>query len=96
MERIGIAASKISQGNLFFYNCYVLVISFLMAVLLFLLAGSAIFSGLWVIRLLVGPFVPTMSQREWNLVFCYSLSALTVLVACVFLIAILKNVKLKK
>lgn len=96
MERIGIAASKIAKGNLILYNFYVLVISFLFSVLLFLLAGSAIFFGLWMIRLIVGPLVPSMSPGAWNLVFCYSLVALTILVAFVDLAAVLKNIKIKK
>ncbi len=96
MERIGIAASKIAQGNLLLYNLYVVLISFLISVLLFFLAGSAIFLGLWVIRLAVGPFVPSMSQGLWNLIFCYSLVALTVLVALVSLAAVSKNIRFKK
>lgn len=96
MERIGIAASKIAQGNLLLYNLYVLLITFLVAVLLFFLAGSAIFSGLWIIRLVIGPFIPSMSQGLWNLIFCYSLIALTVLVALVSLAAVSKNIRFKK
>lgn len=96
MERIGIAASKIAQGNLFLYNCYVFVISFLLSLLLFLVAGSAIFLGLWLTRLAVGPFIPSMSHGVWNLIFCYSLVALTVLVAFVSFFAVMKNIKFKK
>ncbi len=96
MERIGMIASKISSGNLFLYNCYVIVISFLLSFLVFLLAGCAIFLGLWVLRLSIGPFIPSMSSGVWNLVFCYSLSALTVLVGMINLVAVLKNIKLRK
>ncbi len=73
MERVGIIASKIAQGNLVLYNCYVLLIAFFLSFLLFLLAGCAIFLGLWLLRLIVGPFIVSMSTGAWNLVFCYSL-----------------------
>ncbi len=96
MERVGIIASKIAKENLLLYNCYVLLIAFLFSFLLFLLAGCAIFFGLWLLRLTVGPFIPSMSSGSWNLVFCYSLSALTVLVAVVNLVVVMKNIKLKK
>jgi len=96
MERIGIAASKVAQGNLLLYNLYVLLITFLIAILLFFLAGSATFLGLLIIRLAIGPFVPSISQGMWNLIFCYSLVALTVLVALISLVAISKNIRFKK
>lgn len=96
MERIGIASSKIAKGNLFLYNACVFFLAFLTALLLFLLAGSAIFLGLWIIRLVFGPLIPAMGQGEWNLIFCYSLTVLTALVAMVALAAVLKNVRFKK
>ncbi len=96
MDRIAIAASKISQGNLLLYNVCVLLLSFLISVLLFLLAGTTIFFGLWIIRLLVGPFVPSMSQAIWNEVFSYSLIALTFLIGCINIFAVIKNIKIKK
>lgn len=96
MERIGIAASKIAKGNLFLYNVYVIVLSFLLSLLLFLLAGSAIFLGLWVIRLVIGPFIPSMSQKLWNVIFSFSLISLTFVVTAVSLVAVSKNIKFKK
>ena len=38
MERIGIAASKIAQGNLFLYNICVIVISFLFSLFIFFIS----------------------------------------------------------
>ncbi|MCB9756821.1 MAG: hypothetical protein H6753_00175 [Candidatus Omnitrophica bacterium] len=96
MERIGIAASKIAKGNLLLYNSYVVLIAFLLSVLLFLLAGSSVFLGLWALRLLVGPFMPAMSPGVWNLVFCYALLVLTVLVGMVNCVAIIRNIRFKK
>ncbi|MCB9772444.1 MAG: hypothetical protein H6754_07840 [Candidatus Omnitrophica bacterium] len=96
MERIGIAASKIAKGNLFLYNVYVIVLSFLLSLLLFLLAGSAIFLGLWVIRLVIGPLIPSMSQKLWNVIFSFSLISLTFVVTSVSLVAVSKNIKFKK
>ena len=96
MERIGIAASKIAQKSLLLYNFYVVLISFLVSLLLFLLAGTAVFCGLWVIRLALGPFLPSISQHYWNLIFCWSLISLTSLVTLVNLFAISKNIKFKR
>ena len=96
MERIGIAASKIAQGNLLLYNLYVLLITFLISILLFFLAGSVTFLGLWIIRLVLRPFVPWISPGLWNLIFCYSLVALTILVALISIAAISKNIRFKK
>lgn len=96
MERIGIAASKIAKGDLVVYNVYVVAITFLVSLLLFLLSGGAIFVGLLIIRLAFGPFLPTMDQRAWDMIFGVSLVSLTVLVLVVSLFAVSKNVKFKK
>ena len=96
MERIGIAASKIAKEGLLLYNFYVLLISMAVSLLLFLLSGTVIFAGLWMIRLFLGPLLPTMSQHYWNLIFCWALIALTFLVTLVNLIAVSKNIKLRK
>ena len=95
MERIGIAASKIAKGNLLLYNFYVILISLLVSLLLFLLAGTVIFVGLWAIRLAIGPFLPSMSQHLWNLIFSFSLILLTFLVTIVSLFAVSKNIKFR-
>ena len=96
MERIGIAASKIAKGNLFLYNFYVITISLLVSLLLFLLAGIVVFLGLFIIRLALGPFLPSMGQHLWDVIFSLSLIALTLLVAIISLFAISKNIKFKK
>ncbi len=96
MERIGIAASKIAKGNLFLYNFYVIAISLLVSILLFLLAGVAVFSGLFIIHFILSPFLPSMGQHVWDMIFSLSLIALTLLVAMMTLFAISKNIKFKK
>lgn len=96
MERVGIMASKIARGNLTLYNFYVLLGSFFLSLLLFLLSGLVIFLGLWILRLCIGPFIASMSAGQWNSIFCYSLVVLTVLIAGIFLSAVIKNIKLRK
>ena len=76
MERIGIAASKIAKGSLLLYNFYVITISLLISLLLFLLAGIVVFLGLFIIRSLLGQFLPSMSQHLWDVIFSLSLIAL--------------------
>jgi len=96
MERIGIAASKIAKGNLFLYNFYVIIISVLVALLLFLLAGITVFLGLLVIRLALGPFLVSMGRHLWDVIFSLSLIFLAVVVTLFSLFAVLKNLKFKK
>ncbi|MCX5680691.1 MAG: hypothetical protein NT079_00075 [Candidatus Omnitrophica bacterium] len=46
MQRIGIAASHIAKGNLLLYNFFVVLISFLFSLLIFVISGMAIVFGL--------------------------------------------------
>jgi uncharacterized BrkB/YihY/UPF0761 family membrane protein len=46
MQRIGIASSHIAKGNLFLYNFFVVLISFLFSLLVLVVAGLVIVLGL--------------------------------------------------
>lgn len=52
MNRIGIAASHIAKGNLLFYNMFVVLISFLFSLLVFVISGLVIVLGLILIATL--------------------------------------------
>lgn len=96
MERIGIAASKIAKDNLALYNYYVIVITLLVTLILFICAGAVVLVGLFLLRLLLGSFLPMITDQSWNFIFSVSLIALALLCALVTLGTILKNIKFKK
>ena len=96
MERIGIAASKIAQGNLLLYNLLVIFISFLFSLLIFLLAGSSIFISLLVINYINEGHIPQNFEKEWTSVMLVCMISLTIVVSIFNLFAILKNIKFTK
>jgi hypothetical protein len=96
MERIGLAASKMAQGNLLFYNFYVIVLSFLFAVLIFLLAGSAVVFSLIILRYISHEVTGTDVLKDWTKILTYCLVTLSVLMGFFVLAAISKNLKFKK
>ncbi len=96
MERIGIAASKMAQGNFFLYNFYVILLSFLLALLIFLIGGSAVMIALIVIGYFAGGVGPAHLEDEWRSVIFACLGALSFFVGLSTLAAILRNAKLHK
>ena len=94
MERIGIAASKMAKGNLWLYNSYVILISFLFSLFIFSLVGSSIALALIVIGYLVNGLVPNDIQQDWWKVIRLCMVCLTVIVCVLNLFAILRNIKL--
>jgi len=96
MERIGIAASKMAQGNFFLYNLYVVLISFLFSLFIFLLAGSSILLGLIVIGYLANGVLPSGLEGSWGDMVRICMVVLTAIVILLNLFAVLKNMKFKK
>ena len=96
MERIGIAASKIAKGNLFLYNLFVVMISFLFSLLIFLLAGSSLFISLLIINSINEGEMPQNLEKMWTSVMLVCMISLTIVVSIFNLFAILKNIKLTK
>ena len=96
MERIGIAASKIAKGNLFLYNLFVVMISFLFSLLIFLLAGSSLFISLLIINSINEGQMPQNLEKMWTSVMLVCMISLTIVVSIFNLFAILKNIKLTK
>ncbi|MFA6379243.1 MAG: hypothetical protein WCX16_05645 [Candidatus Omnitrophota bacterium] len=52
MRRIGTVASHVAKGNLFLYNFFVVLVSFLFSLLIFVISGLAIVLGLVLIAYL--------------------------------------------
>ena len=96
MERIGIAASKIAKDNLVFYNFLVILIAFVIALILFLIAGGAIFLAMAVMGLLAQGTVPEGFKNEWRILLQLCMMALAVTVSLITIFAIVKNVKFRK
>ena len=96
MKRIGIAASKISKGNLTLYNFYVVLISVLFSLFLFVVAGSTIVFALAIIQYVGSEIMGIEFERSWQSVLTVCMVSLTIVVTLFNLFAISKNMKLPK
>ncbi len=96
MERIGLAASKIAKGNLFLYNGYVILLSFLFSFLIFVLAGSSLGIALIIIGYIANGFLPQNFEKDWTSVMRVCMISLTVMISLFNLFAILKNIKFSR
>jgi hypothetical protein len=96
MERIGIAASKMAKEKLWLYNFYVLFLSFLISLIVFLVAGGAIFLGIILIGLMARGVLPSHVNPEWLVMLRLSLVCLTIVISLIALAAVVKNIKFRK
>ena len=96
MERIGIAASKMAQGNLLLYNACVILISFLFSLLIFFIGGSAVVVALILIAYLTKGMMPSNLGKEWISIGLVCMISLSIFVGLFSLIAILRNIKFHK
>ena len=96
MKRIGIAASKISKGNLTLYNLYVVLISALFSLFLFIVAGSTIVFALVVIKYVGNEIIGVEFERSWQSILAVCMVSLTVVVTLFNLLAISINMRLPK
>ena len=96
MERIGLAASKMAKGNFVLYNLWVVIISSVVSVFLFLLAGVSIFLALVILAAVVKGIMPMEFEKGWQPMLRICMLALTIVVTLFNLFAIFKNIRLKK
>ena len=96
MERIGIAASKIARGSLFLYNCYVILISFLFSLFIFVIAGCTVLFALLIIHYVSHELLASSIEENWTDVLVICMVSLTILVTIFNFIAILKNIKIPR
>src|SRR5438874_1803950 len=94
MERIGIAASKMAQGNLFLYNMYVILISLLFSLFIFIVVGITVLLG-FIIIAYVGDEIMDI-QKDWSAVLPVCMASLTVIMFLFNLVAISRNLKFSK
>ena len=96
MKRIGIAASKISKGNLTLYNVYVVVISALFSLFIFIVAGSTIIFALAIIKYVGNEIMGAEFERNWQSILGVCMVSLTIVITLFNLFAISINLKLPK
>src|SRR3989338_6993518 len=95
MKRIGIAASKIAKNNILLYNFYVILISFIFSLFIFVLAGATVFFSLVVIAYIGNEVTPVDFNEDWGRILAVCMVTLTIIVVFLNLIAISKNIKFR-
>ncbi|HQP11022.1 MAG TPA: hypothetical protein PKV41_06550 [Candidatus Omnitrophota bacterium] len=96
MKRIGIAASKISKGNTILYNAYVVLISVLFSLFIFIVAGATVVFALAIIRYVGNEIIGVEFETSWQSILAVCMASLTVVVVLFNVFAILKNVRLPR
>jgi len=96
MQRIGIAASKIAKGNLFLYNFFVILLSFLFSLLVFIISGLLIIFGLVLIAYLTQMPIIVDLQKGNISPISICMMFLGVIIGIFNLYAIGINVKIKR
>lgn len=96
MERIGIAASKVAKGNFFIYNLFVILLSSLLSLLIFFIAGCAIVITLVLLAYLNSGGRPLDLEDGWMSIMLVCMICLAVIIFLLDLCAIFKNIKLKR
>ena len=96
MQRIGIAASHVAKGNLFLYNLFVVLLSFLFSLLIFVVSGLVIGLGLVLIAYLTNT-ISIIDIKQGIISPAFICLIFLAMVICVFnLYAIGINIKIKK
>jgi hypothetical protein len=96
MERIGIAASKMSKGNLLTYNLFVVLISFLCSLFILFICGFSVLVALFLISVVFRFFMPQGFNTDLLPVAKICMVALSILVGGLNIAAIVRNIKLTK
>jgi hypothetical protein len=96
MQRIGLAASRMAQGNLLKYNLFVLGISSLFSLFIFFVSGFTILLALLLISIVTRFFLPPEFSASWPEINKISMVALAVIVGFFDMLAVIKNIKFTK
>lgn len=96
MQRIGIAASKMSKGGLLSYNLYVILIACLFSLLIFFICGFSILLIVFLVSLILHAINPENFHAGWLHMFKICLVILGAVVACFNVLAIVKNIQFTK
>jgi len=93
MKRIGIVSSRISKGNRALYNLYVVLISLLFSIFVFVIAGSTVIFALAIIKYVGTEIIGLEFENSWKSILSVCMVSLTVVVTLFNLFAILINFK---
>lgn len=97
MQRIGITASHMSKGNVWMYNFFVILISSLVALFIFVVIGSTILFSLLIVAYLAREVgLSDMDRPAWLSVMKTCMLVLTFIVVIWDMIAIGRNIRLKR
>lgn len=96
MKRVGIAASKMAQGNWTLYNLYVVLLAFLFSLLIFFVAGAAVMVALVILLGLYKFVIPGDTQQVWDNIFPICMISLSCMIGIFNLLVLLKNLKWPK
>ena len=96
MQRIGIAASKMSQGNLCRYNLCVVVIACLFSIFTFLICGFVILFFVFLAAIASHVLKPAEYHPHWLQMAKICLIVLGLVVGILNIAAILKNIQWTK
>ncbi len=94
MQRIGIAASRMAQGDLLKYNVFVVGISLLFSTLLFLICEFCFLAVLLIISLVLRRLVPKHFLSESGMLIQTSALWIGILVGVLCIWAIVCNIKI--
>jgi len=93
MKRIGIAASRIAKDDLILYNLFVIVLSFLVALLIFFIVAFVVLAGMALTSYVMRGF---MAIDTGSPLFRAAAIGLLTTVGVLFLAAVSVNFKLKR
>lgn len=96
MKRIGLVSSKISKGNRAAYNFYVILISLLFSLFMFIIVGSIVIFSLAIIKYVGSEVMGVDFEKSWESILTVCMVSLTVVVALFNVFGILINIKLPK
>ena len=94
MKRIGMAASKMAKDNLVLYNFYVILISFLFSLFIFIIAGSTVLFAFFLLGYLAMELKVFDFEKNKDTIFVLCMISLTVITIFFNILAIIKNIQL--
>ncbi len=96
MKRVGIAASKIAKVDLVLYNFYVILISSLFSLLIFVVSGFVVVFALIIIAYVSKEIMLIKLERDWSYVLTVCMVSLTIITSVFNLLLISRNAKFGK
>jgi len=96
MLRIGIAASKMAKGRLWTYNLFVVLLSCLFSLFIFLICGFFILIIVFLLAWGLHALRPAGFHADWAPMFKICLIILAAVIGIYNMVAIIKNIQLTK